>query len=330
MDFARLRTSLTLFALIVGVGTAGYTHFEQMPVFDAFYMTLITISTVGFAEIKPLSPVGRAITVFIIITGISVGTYTLGMLVKVFVEGELQKLFGRRKLEKQVAALRDHYIICGFGRIGRIISQDLQSEGIAFIVIERDATKLDQLDQRGYLYLNQDAATEQALLDAGIMRARGLVTAVRSDANNVFITLTAKGLRPDIYVMARASDEANVDKLQRAGATRVVCPYQLGGRRMAQMLKRPTVVDFIDTATGDADLGLIMEEAVLGPRSELIGKSLIDSRLRQNYGVIVVAIKKISGEMIYNPAPDHQLAGGDVIVAIGKRDDLRRMDAVLG
>jgi voltage-gated potassium channel len=174
-----------------------------------------------------------------------------------------------------------------------------------------------------------DATTEAALLKAGIMKAKGIVTAVHSDANNVFITLTAKGLRPDIFILARSSDEENQEKLLRAGATRVVCPYLMGGRRMFQVLKRPTVMDFIDTATMDTQLGLRMEEAVVSTKSSLLGKTLIESHIRQDFGVIIVAIKKPTGEMIFNPLPTEKLEGGDVIVVIGKKEDLKRMDAVL-
>jgi len=166
-------------------------------------------------------------------------------------------------------------------------------------------------------------------VQTGIMKAKGIVTVVNSDANNVFITMTAKSLRPDIFVMARASEEKNENKLIRAGATRVVSPYLIGGRRMAQMLKRPTVVDFIDIAMMGSHLGLMMEEARVGEKSNLIGKNLIDSYLRRDYGVIIVAIKKMSGDMIFNPLPTQKLEAGDVIVVIGKKEDLKRMNAVM-
>ena len=330
MDYSRLRISIFFLVTVVSLGTAGYVSLEEMDLFDAFYMTLITISTVGFGEIKPLSYGGRILTAFIIISGISVLTYTLGQVVKIFVEGELSQLLGRRKLEKQISRLKDHYIICGYGRIGKIISQELGDDNISFIVIEQNPNLVEILEQDRYLYINMDATTEAALLKAGIMEAKGIVTAVHSDANNVFITLTAKGLRPDIFILARSSDEENKEKLLRAGATRVVCPYLMGGRRMFQVLKRPTVMDFIDTATIDTQLGLRMEEAVVSTKSSLLGKTLIESHLRQDFGVIIVAIKKPTGEMIFNPLPTEKLEGGDVLVVIGKKEGLKQMDAVLG
>ncbi len=330
MDYSRLRISIFFLVAVVSLGTVGYVTLEEMNLFDAFYMTLITISTVGFGEIKPLSHGGRILTAFIIISGISVLTYTLGQVLTIFMEGEISQLLGRRKLEKQISRLKDHYIVCGYGRIGKIISQELADDNIPFIIIEQNSNLVEILEQDRYLYINMDATTEAALLKAGIMEAKGIVTAVHSDANNVFITLTAKGLRPGIFILARSSDEENQEKLLRAGATRVVCPYLMGGRRMFQVLKRPTVMDFIDTATIDTQLGLRMEEAVVSTKSSLLGKTLIESHLRQDFGVIIVAIKKPTGEMIFNPLPTEKLEGGDVIVVIGKKEGLKQMDAVLG
>lgn len=325
MEHKRIQIAIYLLAIIIASGTFGYAYFEKMTLFDAFYMTLITISTVGFSEIKPLSITGRMLTVGIIVSGISVLTYTLGQILKIFVEGELRRILGRRKVQKRLSALKNHYIICGYGRIGTIISQELASENIPFVVIENDPAKNEQLESAGMLYLNLDATTEEALTKAGIMRAKGIITAVRSDANNVFIALTAKGLRSDIFILSRASDEKNQDKLIRAGATRVVCPYQMGGRRMAQILKRPTVSDFIDTTTIDGQMGLRMEEIQVGADSELAGQTLVGARLRQDFGVMVVAVKKASNGMVFNPQSTEQMDAGDVLVVIGKKDDLDRL-----
>ncbi|MCP4351135.1 MAG: potassium channel protein [Desulfobacterales bacterium] len=329
MEFKKLHISLAILLGTISFGTIGYYFIEGMPLFDAFYMTIITISTVGFSEIIPLSPYGRVITIIMISTSISIGAYSIGVIVRMFIEGELRKGFGRIKLEKQISKLKNHFIICGFGRIGKVICTELACDNIDFVVIEQDENAIEDLENKNFLYLQTDATTDEALIEAGIMRAEGLVTSVKSDANNVFITLTAKGLRPDIFIMSRTSDVKNVDKLKRAGASRVVSPYYIGGRRMAQILKRPTVVDFIDIATMDSQLGLMMEEAKLGPGSNLIGKNLIESNLRKDFGVIIVAIKKLSGDMIFNPMPSEKLEAGDVIVVLGKKDDMRRMNEVL-
>lgn len=314
---------------IIALGTCGYSFIEHMPLFEAFYMTIITITTVGFAEVIPLSQSGRTITVIIIILGITAGTYTIGVLVRALVEGELVKIFGRIKVQKQVSELKNHFIICGFGRIGRIVCSELNDDKISFVIIEQDPTVIEHIEALKYLYLDMDATTEEALMQAGIMKAKGIVTAVNSDANNVFITMTAMSLRPDVFVLARASEEQNEAKLFRAGATRVVSPYLIGGRRIAQMLKKPTVVDFIDCAMMGSHLDLMMEEAAIGDKSSLIGKNLIDSNLRRDYGVIIVAIKKLSGDMVFNPMPSESLDAGDVIVVIGKKEDLKRMNSVM-
>ncbi|MFZ0241144.1 MAG: potassium channel protein [Desulfobacterales bacterium] len=329
MDSRRIRIAFILLFCTISFGTLGYHVTEGMPFFDAFYMTMITISTVGFSEIKPLSTSGRIVTILIISTGITIGAYTISTLLRMFIEGELGKIFGRRKLERDISAMQGHFIICGYGRIGSIICLELKADSIPFIVIEEDPAKNGEMEKQGYLYINMDATSEEALMKAGITSAKGIVTAVRSDANNVFITLTAKDLRPDIFVLSRASDVKNEAKLIKAGASRVVSPYLLGGRRMAEVLKRPTVVDFIDIAMANRKLGLAMEEARVGAGSKLVGKNLIDSHLRQDYGVIIVAIKKTSGEMIYNPLPSEKLDGGDVIVVIGKKEDLKRMSEIM-
>ncbi len=329
MNFKQLRSSLFIIIGIVAFGTFGYVYVDRMPLFDSFYMTIITISTVGFSEIHPLTNGGRVITMVIIIASISIGGYSLAMVVRVFIEGELKKSFERRKMERQIQDLKNHFIICGFGRIGRIICDELREDGIDFVVIEHDETAIQELESKRYLCLKMDATSEEALITAGIMNARGLVTAVRSDANNVFITLSAKGLRPDIFVLSRTSDVKNEEKLKRAGATRVVSPYYLGGRRMAQVLKRPTVVDFIDVATMGNKLGLIMEEVMVMPGARLIGKNLIESRLRQDFGVIIVAIKRPAEEMIFNPMPSETLKARDVLVVLGKHEDVSRMSQIL-
>lgn len=328
MKYSRLTLALFVFTMILSFGTIGYHVVEGMGVFESFYMTLITVSTVGFSEIKDFSQAGRVITIIVIVTGIGAGTYILGQITKAFVEGELRAILGRRKLEKNIQKLKNHWIICGFGRIGKIICDELAADNINFVVIEQDLAKTEELDER-YLYLNMDATSEEALLEAGIMNARGIVTAVYSDADNVFITLTARGIRPDIFILSRASEMGNEGKLLRAGASRVMSPYQIGGSRMAQVLKRPTVMDFIDSAMMRSEFGLSMEEAVIGERSELAGKTLLENNMRRDYGVIIVAIKKPTNEMIFNPVPTEKLEAGDVIVVIGKTDELKRLSKAL-
>ncbi len=329
MDYKKLRTSLSMLIAVILFGTISYHFIEDMPFFEALYMTIITISTVGFSEIQPLSPYGRVVTILIISIGVSIGAYTIGMLLRILIEGELKKSFGRRKMEKEISKLRNHYIICGYGRIGELICKELCAHKIDFVVIENNPDVIEQLDNENFLHLPMDATSEETLIQAGIMDAKGIVTAVTNDADNVFIILTARGIRPDIFVLSRSSDVKNEGKLIRAGASRVVSPYFIGGRRMAQILIKPTVTDFIDIAMMHNNLDLLMEEAKIGQGSDLIGKNLIESNLRQDYGVIIVAIKKNAGGMIFNPRPSEELEAEDIIVALGKKEDMERMHEVL-
>ncbi len=325
----RLKTSFYLLIGTILFGVLGYFFAENMGIFESFYMTIITISTVGFMEVKPLSVYGRTITILLIIFGITNGAYAIGTFIRMFIEGELKKSIWRKKVEKKISKLKGHFIICGFGRIGSLICRELEAHNRDFVVIENHPETIEKLDETPYLYLPLDASMDDSLISAGIMDAKGIVTAVRSDADNVFITLTAKGLRPDIFVLSRASDEKNEMKLIRAGASRVVSPYLMGGRRMAQVLIRPTVVDFMDIAIAEGGIGLKMEEVMVSPHSNLVGMNLIQSKLRKDYGVIIVLIKKHNGDMIFNPLPNEVLDANDVLVMLGKVEDMKRMDEII-
>lgn len=327
MDYRKLIISLFLLIITIAFGTGGYVILEGMPFFEAFYMTLITISTVGFSEVRPLSDVGRVITIIIIILGISLLTYTLGQVARIFVEGELRKILGRRKLEKQIASLKDHYIICGYGRIGCIIAKELLTANFSIVVVDQDPERIEILEASNILYLCRDATSDEALVEAGLERASGLITAVNSDANNVFIALSARELRPDVFILARASDQSNESKLLRAGATKVVCPYQIGGKRMAEIIHKPTVMDFLEQAMVNEELDLQIEEARINEGSVVEGVSVMGSRLRQKYGVIIVAIKRKCGKMLFNPDPEEIFLVGDVLVVIGKKTELLRMNS---
>ncbi|MCX8123411.1 MAG: potassium channel protein [Spirochaetes bacterium] len=329
MELKKLRVAFLLLLCTIGFGTIGYYTFEDMKPFDAFYMTMITISTVGFQEVKPLSVYGRFITILIILSGVSISAYSIGTLLRMLIEGELRKEFGRKKLERQIQLLHDHYIICGFGRIGKLVCKELYERKVPFVVIENNPCAIEELEKLGYLFVAMDATSEEALMKAGIMKAKGIVTAVMSDADNVYIVLTARGLRNDIFILSRGSDEKSELKLLRAGANRVILPYQIGGKRMAEVLTRPTVVDFLDTAMMDSELGLAMEELKVGQSSPMVGKTLIESNLRKDYGVIIVAIKKTNGTMIFNPQSSEMIEAGDIIVALGKKDMMEKMSKIL-
>jgi voltage-gated potassium channel len=315
---------LPLFFGTFAFGTVGLHIVEKLPLFESFYMTMITVSTVGFGELQEFSRGGRVIVIIVIVCSMTIVAYTVGTFLKVVIEGELSKSLGRRKMEKAVELLENHFIICGFGRIGTLIARELYVNKIPFVVIEHDEAALELLSKEHYLYLDLDATNEEALLQAGIMRARGLVTAVRSDADNVFITLTARSISQNVFILARGSDERDEKKLRMAGASKVVLPYLIGGKRMAQALIRPAVVDFIDVAMMDSDLGLQMEELPITVKGFATGKNLIESNIRRDHGIIIVAIKR-AADMLFNPAPQEILLAGDLLVVLGKKGDLENL-----
>ncbi|MEW6221078.1 MAG: NAD-binding protein [Thermodesulfobacteriota bacterium] len=320
---------LFLLGIILGFGSLGYVLIEDADPVDALYMTVITITSVGYGEVIPLSRPGRVFTMALIIIGVSFVLYLVGQITEAVVEGGLAAMFGRQKMEKRVAELSDHYIVCGFGRIGKVICRMLTENSRPFVVIENQAGELRALEEAGYLFLEGNAAEDQVLIKAGIHKARGLVSVVSSDADNVYITLSARGLNKDLFIMARsAAGEGAETKLLRAGANRVVSPYDIGARRMASLILRPTVSDFVDLTVHAGQLGLRLEEAVIGPTSSLVGLALKDSGLRPDYDLIVVAIQR-QGRMLFNPSPLERLAEGDILVVLGEHDNLERFNQIL-
>jgi voltage-gated potassium channel len=250
-----------MLTLVVSIGTAGYMILEKWSFLDSLYMTVITLTTVGFSEVHPISEQGRILTMTILVSGLGVVGYLIGTLTQILVEGQLLRIMGRKKLERQIEKLKDHIIICGYGRVGRIICEEIyRSKPTPLVVIDSDSTVTAKIEEDGHLYLLGDATEEQCLLKAGIRSAKGLATALDSEADNVYITLTAKGLKPTLFIIARAGRIGSEKKLLQAGANHVVSPHQIGGYRMAQALLRPNVTEFIDFATHDPGAGMGMEE----------------------------------------------------------------------
>ncbi len=321
-----LLSLLTLFILI-GSGASGYILVEGWEPFEALYMTVITVSTVGYKEVYPLSREGQIFTVLLIIFGTGTLAYTVGSLFQFMVEGQLKKLLGRKKLQKQISHMKDHYIICGFGRIGRLVARELSAKPLPFIVVEQDKERCARLEEAGYLFVEGDATHDDILEKAGIRQAKGLITAVTSDSANVFITLTARGINPDLYILARASEDRADIKLMRAGADKVVSPYTIGATRMAQAILRPSVVDFIDIATATENLELQLEEIKVLPPSSLSGKTLINSGIRKDLGLIIVGIKK-GQKMLFNPDPSTEIEADDILIALGEPPEIKNLELV--
>jgi len=312
-----LKISVMVLLLLVSAGTFGFVAIEGWRFLDALYMTVITLGTVGFKEVHDLSDTGKIFTMLLIVVGVSVLGYIVGSLAQIMFEGQIQRVIGRKKVEKMIEGLNGHYIICGFGRIGSLICREFRSKGLSFVVIEKDAEVNEQLDQDGYLHMKGDATMDETLLRAGIKRAKGLISVVTSDTENVYITLTARGINPDLFILARSSEDGADIKLKRAGANKVVSPYVIGGTRMAQSILRPNVVDFIEIATGSEHLDLQMEEIAIPTHSAFAGETLVSSGFRKETGVIIIGIKKFHGKMVFNPHSQAKIEGGDTLIVLG-------------
>ncbi len=307
-------------------GTLGYHLIEGWNLMDSLYMTVITLTTVGYGEVHPLVRTeSRIFTMALILGGMGVVFYALGSLAQGLVEGGIREIVGRKKLEKLIHSLSHHCIICGFGRIGRSIAQELTQARVAFVVIEKNPEALHELEELGYMGLSGDATSEEVLKEAGVERARALISVASTDADNLYITLTAKSLNPNIQVIARAAEAPAERKLAWAGADRVVSPYRMSGQRMANLILRPTVVEFIESSLSDPSVDLVMEEVHLPSRGEFVGQDILSSGLRKDYGLIVVAIKRKAGGFVLNPGAEEILQAEDVLIALGKREDFARL-----
>lgn len=325
----KLLLSILMLLVVVLFGICGYTWIEGWDLLDSLYMTIITLSTVGYGEVREIGPSGRVFTVLLIVFGLFTITYIVGLVAETLVAGEIRSVLGRRKVSKKIKSLRDHYIICGYGRIGSIICKGLTRKAIPLMVIEKDEQVQEQLEEDEILYLQGDATHEETLLEAGIAKAKGLVSVVSSDAENVYICLTARGLSPRLYILSRAEDEASERKLLRAGANKVILPYILGGRRMVQAIIRPTVSDFLESAVHDQSFELAIEEITVGEDSRLVNQSLVDSGIRQEMDVIIIGIKQKAGTMIFNPSSQTKIQSDDILIAMGRNKDLETLRRVL-
>ncbi|MEW6068172.1 MAG: potassium channel family protein [Nitrospirota bacterium] len=285
----RLILSITLIILVLSFGTAGYMSIERWDLLDSLYMTVITIASVGYKEVHDLSSNGRLFTVLLIIGGAGTVLYALNTGAKIIIEGELQEVFGRKRLEKKLRELKDHYIICGYGRMGKIISKELKAENKNIVVIEK---KTDILEEKEDIILLQgDATKDEILKRVGIEKAKCLISVLSTDAENLFVVLSARELNPNLLIIARAGEEGSEQKLIRAGADRVVSPYHIGGLRIAHSVLKPAVVDFIEFATKSGNIDLQMEELPVQEGSRLAGLSLDECGIGRDLGIIIVAIK---------------------------------------
>jgi voltage-gated potassium channel len=310
-------------------GTAGFTLIEGWPPFDAFYMTLTTMTTVGYGEIHELSKAGRVFNSFLIFFGVTTIFIAIGAMTQTIIELEFGDLPGKRRNKRMIDKLTDHYIICGYGRVGRGAANELLHAGVPFVVVDIDPERVTRAMAEGMLAVAADSTHDDSLRQVGIERARGLVAALATDADNLFVLLSAKGLNSKIYVAARAAEEGAEEKMRRAGADAVFAPYSITGHRLAQSLLRPHVVQFLDFTTKEVGEDIAIEQVRVSDASQMAAKTIREMQLGRDVGVIVMAIRKADGQMIFNPPADTGVHGGDYLIVMGRAGNLRTLETML-
>lgn len=326
----RLQRILVVAVLLFLAGVAGYMWLEGYPLLDAVYMTAITLSTVGFGEVHPLSPAGRIFTLGIILVGVGTGAYLFGTIAEYIIAGELQGTLRHRRTMRAIEQLRDHYLICGYGRVGEQVCQELLNLEMPVVVIDREASVVEQCERRGVLVVQGDATDDDVLRRAGIERARGLVAVLDTDADNLFVVLSARSLNPNLMIVARAATEDAERKLLKAGADRVVSPYAMAGYRIASLLMRPNVITFLDTAMRSQDLELWIEEIEIAPDSPLVNQTLADAHIRAQTGANVLAIIRGPERRLVDWSPELRLEANDILIVLGKRGQLEALARLAG
>ena len=313
----------------LSIGTVGFTVVDGYSPFDAFYMTLTTMTTVGYGEIHPLSHAGRVFNSFLIVFGVTTIFIAIGAMTQTIIELEFGDAIGKRRNKRMIDKLQDHYIICGFGRVGRGAAQELSHAGVPFVVVDINPDRVERAMHAGMLAVAADSTHDETLRLVGIERARGLVAALATDADNLFVLLSAKGINPGIYVATRAAEEGAEAKMRRAGADAVFAPYAMTGHRLAQSLLRPHVVQFLDFTTKDVGEDVAIEQVRVSGSSEMVSKTIKEMQLRKEVGVIVMAIRKESGEMVFNPPAETAVQGGDYLIVMGRPGNLRTLETLL-
>lgn len=310
---------------VMTIGVAGYMLIEGYSFLDALYMVVITLATVGFQEVRPLSDAGRIFTIVLILGGVGGILYTSTTVIQTVVDGQFGRTLWRRRMRSKVARLRDHFIVCGYGRVGRHAAEDLQHGGAAVVVIDTDEESLAEAARDGYLYVQGNAAEDNVLKEVGIERAQCLIAATGRDEDNVYIILSARALRPDILIIARCNQDSSESKLRRAGANEVISPYHIGGYRIATAALQPKVVDFFDSVLHSEQGDVSVEMVKIDSSSSLANHSLQDSQVRARFGVSILAVIKPRGTLITNPGLDTVLEDGDQLIVMGSPERLQRL-----
>jgi len=323
-DWRRLRLALTVFACVMVAGTVGYLILG-FTVLEAVYQTVTTVTTVGFREVRPLSDAGIVFTIVLILLGVGTALYALGVLIQTLVEGDLHDVFGRRRMERKIADIERPVIVCGWGRVGRAIAKDVADAGGAPVIVDRDP---ERLESSPHPTVVGDATDDAVLRRAGLDRARALVAALDSDAGNLFVTVSARALRPDLFIVARVRVDESIEKLRRGGADRVVNPQSIGGARMAAFVVQPHVTEFLDVVMHDRDIEFRLEEVTVAPESSIVGATLREAQIRDRTGALVLALRDEHGRFSTNPSPDARLSGGQILIAIGTPAELLALTAL--
>ena len=321
--------SVFLIVFIIILGVTGYMMIEGWNLLDALYMTVETLTTVGYNEVHEMTRMGRIFTILLICIGVAFFLYVAGAVVQFMVEGRIRTILGRRRLDKKIDRLKNHYIICGYGRIGKVLCKMLLRKPFDLVVVEKDPELIPVMDADKILYVSGDATNEENLLKAGMKRAKGLIAALATDTENVFLVLTARQLNPDLYIIARASSNDSKNKLHAAGANKVELPYDMGAVSMAQRIIRPTVTNFLELAFTHRRKDIQMEEMPVHSSSDLVNVMLKDSGIRQQFNLIIIAIKKLDGNMLFNPSFETVIEGGDTVIAVGQENNLQQLEKIL-
>lgn len=330
MGHMRRRMALIAISLVsvLTTGTVGFMLIEHYPVFDAFYMTLTTVTTVGYAEIRGLSHAGRVFNSFLIMIGVTTIFLAVGAMTQTLIELELNQFFGKRRVRNMIDKLEGHIILCGFGRVGRGAAEELRKAGAPFVVVDKNEERVERAIKAGMLAVLADASRDETLRDVGIARAKGLIATLASDADNLFVILSAKTLNPNMQLSARIAEEASEQKMRRAGADYVFAPYDSTGHRMAQAMLKPHVLQFLDFTTQEG-VDVEIEQVRVGGQSSFAGRTLADVDIQHKSGVVILAIRKGSGEMLFNPSPDVTMSAGDHLIAMGDSSNLQKLEKLL-
>jgi voltage-gated potassium channel len=322
----RLLFILVAIGAALTIGTVGFRVIGGYPLFDAFYLTLSTMTTVGYGD--RFSHAARLFNAFLMIVGVSTIFVAIGAMTQTIIELELGDAIVKRRNKRMIDKLKDHYIICGYGRVGRGAAAELQHAGVPFVVVDIDPARVERAMMTGMLAVAADSTRDETLHQVGIERARGLVAALSTDADNLFVLLSAKGLNPNLYVATRAAEEGAEEKMRRAGADAVFAPYAITGHRLAQSLLRPHVVQFLDFTTKDIAMDISLEQVRVSAGSEVVAKTIREMQLRRNLGVIVMAIRRGDGHMLFNPPADTAVEAGDYLIVMGKQEDLLALEGL--